>query len=212
MKHIVKQHEPREFAEWKALANEDWIPTYAELSGAPKRSLKHALMKDQGFLCCYCERRLTDADSHIEHYRPQNDPLVDPLDFTNLLCSCQNNLKKGDPRHCGNLKEDWFDPDLLISPLDPDCEKRLTFTGDGEIRPARKDDMAARETIERLGLGIPKLNDLRAKAIEPFLEESLTTQEVRKFVTGYLQQPGPDGKLGEFWSTIHSLFGGYATP
>lgn len=93
-----------------------------------------ALMAEQGYICCYCERRLTNDDSHIEHFRPQSDPTVDPLDFGNLLCSCQNQLKKGEPRHCGNLKGEWFDRDLLVSPLIPGCEDRFAFTGDGEIK------------------------------------------------------------------------------
>ena len=108
MKHIVKQQEPQAFAEWKALGSADWAPTYRELSGEIKQSVKQALMAEQGYLCCYCERRLIDHDSHIEHFRPQNDPQVDPLDYTNLLCSCQNKIEKGEPRHCGNLKNGWF--------------------------------------------------------------------------------------------------------
>lgn len=117
MKHIVKQEEPQKFLDWKNLAGENWQPTYGGLSGYPKKALKNSLMAEQGYICCYCERRLTDNESHIEHFRPQSDPAVDPLDYRNLLCSCQNQLNKGEPRHCGNKKEDWFDEHLLVSPL-----------------------------------------------------------------------------------------------
>lgn len=208
MKHVEKHHEPEAFTQWKALANEDWQPTYDDLSGNPKASVKRSLMQEQGYLCCYCERRLTDTDSHIEHFQPQSDPAVDPLDYGNLLCSCQNQIKKGEPRHCGNLKGDWYDPELLISPLDPDCESRFSFEGDGLIRPASMHDQAARETITRLGLDIPKLNDLRASVIDPFLEENLTQDELRRFISGYLS-PGDDGRFGEFWTTIKYLFGDF---
>jgi len=209
MKHIQKYQEPHALAEWKALANDDWQPTYDDLSGEPKIELKNSLMREQGYLCCYCERRLTDSDSHIEHFQPQSDPAVDPLDHGNLLCSCQNQMKKGEPRHCGNLKADWFDPALLISPLDPTCESRFKFEGDGLIKPADPDDLAAHETIARLGLDLPKLNDLRVNAIEPFLDDSLTTGDLQNFVSGYLEM-GADGCFGEFWTTIKYLFGGYA--
>lgn len=207
MKHIVKQGEPEEFTQWKAQTNEDWQPTYDDLAGAPKKAVRNALMAEQGYICCFCERRLTDDDSHIEHFQPQSDPAVDPLDFGNLLCSCQNQVKKGEPRHCGNLKDNWFDQNLLISPLDPGCENRFAFTGDGSIEPAAEDDQAASETIRRLGLDIPKLNDLRAKAIEPFLDD-LTTEEMRSFVSGYLTRDAT-GRFGEFWTTIQYLFGGF---
>ena len=208
MKFIVKQDEPQALTDWKLLANEDWQPTYDNLSGDTKKAVKYALMDEQGHICCYCERRLTNEDSHIEHFRPQGDPTTDPLDFKNMLCSCQNQLKKGEPRHCGNLKEDWFDPDLLVSPIDPGCENRFAFTGDGLIKPAAAGDIAAAETIHRLGLGIPKQNDLRAKAIEPFLDEALSQKDMQQFVSGYLHK-NDEGRFGEFWTTIRYLFGGY---
>ncbi len=208
MKHIVKQREPKAFTDWKALANENWQPTYSDLAGEPKKAVKETLMAEQGYLCCYCERRLNDDDSHIEHFRPQSDPAVDPLDFSNLLCSCQNQIKKGEPRHCGNLKDDWFDQNLLVSPLDPDCENRFAFTGDGEIKPLADNDLAAAETIKKIGLDIPKLNAMRSKAIEPFLDDGLSPQEMQAFVSGYLSRDA-SGRFGEFWTTIRHLFGGF---
>ena len=116
MKHIVKQEEPQVFSDWKGLSSMDWQPSYDILSGPVKRVVKQALMAEQGYLCCYCERRLAEEDSHIEHFRPQSHPGTDPLDFYNMLCSCQNRLKKGVPRHCGILKDNWFDENTLISP------------------------------------------------------------------------------------------------
>jgi len=207
MKHIVKQGEPQAFTDWKALSNEDWQPTYDDLAGDPKRAVKKALMDEQGYICCYCERRLTYDESHIEHFIPQSAQDVDPLDYANFLCSCQSQIRKGEPCHCGNLKDDWFDQDLLVSPLTPECESRFSFTGDGGIQPATENDAAAVESIEKLGLGIPKLNDLRSKAIEPFLDESLSEQDLRDFVSGYLDRDA-SGYFGEFWMTIRYLFGG----
>lgn len=209
MKHIVKLHEPQTFLDWKAGANENWQPTYADLRGEIKQSVKQALMVEQGYICCYCERRLMDDDSHIEHFRPQSDPQTDTLDYANLLCSCQDQLMKGDPRHCGNRKEDFFDEQLLISPLDADCAARFSYSGNGEIQPANEDDNSARETIRRLGLDIPKVNALREKAIEPFLDGALSDIELRQFVTGYLQKDS-QGMFGEFWTSIHYLFKPYA--
>jgi len=207
MKYIVKQEEPAAFGEWKALRNDDWTPTYNQLSGDIKGIVKMALMAEQGYICCYCERRLTDNDSHIEHFRPQHDESADALDFSNMLCSCQNQLKKGEPRHCGNLKDKWFDEQLLLSPLDPECEGRFVFTGDGYISSSQPTDKAATETVVRLGLDIPKLRSLRKSAIEPFLDDSLNENDVNRFVSGYLQR-NSSGMYGEFWTTINYLFGG----
>lgn len=208
MKHIIKKQEPQKLSDWKAKANPDWKPTYDDLRGEQKEAVVSSLMEEQGKICCYCERRLAVDDSHIEHFRPQSDPVVDPLDYSNMLRSCQDHLESGEPRHCGNLKGDWFDVQLLVSPLDPSYEGRFTYTGDGKIRPADESDETARITIEKLGLNIPKLNDFRNKAIEPFLDGDLELQELSQFVTGYLKKD-QDGNLGEFWTTIDSLFGSF---
>jgi uncharacterized protein (TIGR02646 family) len=206
MKHVQKGNEPLVFSDWKALANEDWQPTYDDLAGEIKQAVKTELMQEQGYLCCYCECRIDADDSHIEHFRPQSRVDVDPLDFGNLLCSCQNQLQKGVPRHCGNLKGYWFIQELLVSPFDPGCESRFAFTGDGGIKPMDDTDIGAAETIKRLGLDLPKLNAMRASAIEPFLEESLSADELQQFVSGYLRQDN-SGRFGEFWTTIRYLFG-----
>ena len=97
---------------------------------------------------------------------------------------------------------------LLISPLAPDCEEHFTFTGDGLIKPSAYNEAAASETIKKLGLGIPKLNDLRAKVIEPFLDEGLSRDEMAAFVSGYLGRD-TSGHFSAFWTTIRYLFGDY---
>jgi uncharacterized protein (TIGR02646 family) len=211
MKAIAKHAEPQELIDWKAQANADWQPSFGVLAGELKRTLKLALMREQGWICCYCERRLEENDAHIEHFRPQHDPAVDALEYANLLCSCQSNLAKGAPRHCGNLKGDWFDAQLLVSPFDPHCAERFAYTGDGRISAANETDRAALETIRKLGLDLPKLNALRAQAIEPFLAPDLSYDELRTFVSGYLR-PDAQHRFGEFSTTISHLFGAYVAP
>lgn len=201
MKHIAKQPEPAPFAAWKASGNH----TYANLQGKLKRTVKQALLAEQGYLCCYCERRIAEDDSHIEHFKPKSDPTVDSLDFGNLLCSCQREPEKTIPRRCGHLKDNWFDPNLLISPCDAGCEDRFAFSAAGEIRPSNAADRAAATTIEKLGLNLPELIALRASAIAPFLDDVLSQEEMRIFVSSYLEKDA-SGHFGEFWTTIRHLF------
>lgn len=206
MKYIEKQAEPQAFADWKQRPR-----TYERFkkSAPVKKVVKDALMREQGLLCCYCERRLTDDDSHIEHFQPRKDAAVDPLDFSNLLCSCQKDLIPGEPRHCGNTKGS-YDAALLVSPLDKTCEARFAFTGDGFIQPAQETDVNAQKTIEQLQLDIPKLRALRRGAITPFLEDDISDKDFQSFVKGYLEQSG-NGAFSEFWTTVRYLFGGYVT-
>lgn len=144
MKHIKKGREPKEFTEWKGLANENWQPSYDDLRNPEKTIVKNALMEEQGYICCYCEQELIETDSHIEHLLPQDSYPEKALDFSNMLRSCQDKLKKGEPRHCGNLKGD---DELPISPLDEDCERYFKYTYDGYIEPVNE---KARTTIETI--------------------------------------------------------------
>ena len=212
MKYIVKDQDTPSFDRWKASFNVNSQPTYKKnkyslgLIGLEKKEVKKSLMKEQGYICCYCERRLTGEDSHIEHFNPQSNDTDATLDYTNMLCSCQDQLEQGEPRHCGHSKADWFDENLLISPLDPDCERCFAYTADGKIQPADKCDNAATTvTIEKLRLDIEKLNDSRKKAIEPFLDEDLDGADFLKFVNGYLKK-NSDDTFNEFWTTIDYLF------
>lgn len=203
MKHILKRREPEEFREWKDLENQEWIPTYDTLSGEVKMSVKKSLMEEQGFICCYCERRLEYSDSHIEHFVPQSLSPEKSLDYDNMLCSCQDHLKSGDPRHCGNLKADWFDADLLVSPLNQDCEESFEFHGDGNI-VAKDANRDAEKTIEKLGLNIPKLIALRKSAMIPFLDASLSEDDLISFINDYLQIDA-DGKFSPFYASIKNI-------
>jgi hypothetical protein len=72
MKYIEKGKEPIEFTNWKKKKNSKWTPSFGDLSGKEKLAVLNALKREQGFICCYCERSLESIDSHIEHFVPQN--------------------------------------------------------------------------------------------------------------------------------------------
>ena len=160
----------------------------------------------------YCERRLSNNDFHIEHLKPKDKNKFPELqlDYNNLLCSCQLELEKGEPRHCGNSKGSWFDKKLLISPLDRTCEEQFKYTEDGHIYPLNEDNLAAKTTIDKLQLDIDKLVDFRRKAIEPFIDENLNHEDLRSFVNGYLvEKEDNKGRYNELFTTIKYLFSEY---
>ena len=88
MKYILKRNEPQSFTDLKLRANVGWEPAYNTLSGDVKKAVKDSLIAEQGHICCYCECRITSINSHIEHFCPQSEQKVDPLDYSNLACSC----------------------------------------------------------------------------------------------------------------------------
>ena len=128
--------------------------TYNHLSGNVKKDLKNRLLEDQGYICCYCGKRLgNDSSSIIEHVLPQSENTDKTMSFQNMLVCCDggdadrhnNNLIRRanhglsvdqqkplilkHPEHCGAAKKN---KKLPFSPLD-DCEKRYTYFDDGTI-------------------------------------------------------------------------------
>jgi uncharacterized protein (TIGR02646 family) len=169
---------------WRDGGNPDWRPAYSDLSGPPKADLHEALLREQGYICCYCGMGIAREDSHIEHLVPQhlNESLA--LDYNNLLASCLRRTVKTQPCHCGVLKGGWYDSALMVSPLSDDCEGRFRFDAYGAIAAHDDTDSGARETICRLGLNIDKLIAFRRKAIEGYLDilDSISSADLQKLV------------------------------
>ena len=161
-------------------------------------------MHEQGFICCYCEGRIIVDKSHVEHFRPRNRYPLLQLDYSNLLCSCLWEQSPGTPDHCGHRKGSWFDEDALISPLQEGCETRFQFTANGEIHPRSSSDVAAATTIDRLALDLPKLNALRAAAVDAL--DDLPVSDIQRVLVG-----GQDGSFPEYSTTIKDVYFGRNT-
>lgn len=200
MKRIMKSAEPQAFVEWKENDKMAHRPKWDRVPGEVKRTVHASLINEQGFICCYCEGSISEDDSHTEHFRPtsKREFLDLRLNYSNLHCSCQRELEKGEPRHCGNLKGSWFDEDLLISPLAPNCEGRFRFTANGEIFPHNNTDTAACTTIQKLGLGLDKICALRAAAVDAMYD--LPKAQVRRLLASRR-----DGRFVEFHTTIEQV-------
>lgn len=205
MKWIKKSEEPENFKGWKSQANEDWQPTWDELRSPEKPQLHESLLQEQGYLCCYCQRRIELKNSHVEHFKPRTHYPELALDYHNLLASCQEERKKNEPppkpTHCGHYKKDWYDPELLVSPLEKNCEQSFRYTELGEIRPNSDPNFkqAAETTIEKLGLNIDKLRAMRQEAIADITKvlDELNESDKQQLIAGFTT-PNSEGKYDEF--------------
>ncbi|GGW57108.1 retron system putative HNH endonuclease [Alishewanella tabrizica] len=166
MLQIHKQAEPEEVIAWKALENEDWQPSYANLAGAPRKALRKALVLEQGGVCCYCNRAIAgplnaieEGEFHIEHLQPQSIFPSLELSYQNLHASCFKSESVKGPKHCGPAKGNWFDGHLLLSPMQ-DLTERFKYLDDGTIE-AMDNDEPARVMIVKLKLDSEKLNEAR---------------------------------------------------
>jgi uncharacterized protein (TIGR02646 family) len=203
MKRIAKGPEPRAFSEWKQCANENWTPTFKTLSKEAKQSIYSALLEEQGHLCCYCCKRIEADDCHIEHLKPQTAFEAEALNYDNMLASCMKERSKKFPMRCGVLKDNWYDQDLLISPLNPNCEDRFKYTADGQIHPSNQDQAPA-TTITKLGLNIDRVARLRKAVFDGLFEDllELSQMDKSKLLSHFANRSGTTGKYAEFSPAI----------
>ncbi len=211
MKYIQKGLEPVEFIEWKALSNKDWQADWNNFQKPEKVIVHQALLNEQGYICCYCEQRLNKTTSHIEHFRPRETYPDLTLIYNNFLCSCPGwkQGKSTDPQeHCGASKANWFDEKLMVSPLNPDCEKYFQYTAIGEIRPnyAAPESKAAEATINHCKLNHAILIKMREEALEGL--DDLTQDEAIKLIKSY-QQRDVNGQYEAFCSVISYFLSNY---
>ena len=195
MKRIEKGAEPMQFSNWKQQDKMAHKPRWKRVPAAIRELVHESLMREQGFICCYCESRIATDDSHIEHFRPKVRFPDRQLDYDNLHCSCQQDPPRGEPRHCGHRKGSWFDEKLLLSPLEEDCEDRFIFTANGCVFPRSNNDATAKTTIDRLRLDLPKLRALRAAAIDAL--HTASSEEIERLLERRM-----DGRLLAFHTTI----------
>jgi uncharacterized protein (TIGR02646 family) len=170
MKYINKSNfnSPQDFEKWKkkhkGVSWKDFTenPEYCSI----KINLGAHLRISQGNICCYCERRINEYNSHIEHDKPKDSSQFPELmyDYNNLLASCNGN-KEQTKHSCGHKKQNWYNPER-VSPLSENCEIRITYTAEGFIVPKDKNDEIALETIHVLGLDNEKFIQLRSNVIQ----------------------------------------------
>ncbi len=214
MKYIQKSQEPNSFTIWKEQENEDWKPNWDNFSKPQKTDVHDSLLQEQGFICCYCGMLIDNTNSHIEHLKPRKNHPDLTLDYTNLLASCQRKREPKEPLHCGSQKDEWYDENLMVSPLDIYCAEFFRYTEDGQILSTEilEKKPTADTTIDKLGLNINKLQKMRAGAIEAILEgfEDLTDDE-RLSLWQSFSEIDENGKNQEFCAAISYIISSYLT-
>ncbi|MGF1541821.1 MAG: retron system putative HNH endonuclease [Pleurocapsa sp.] len=214
MKFIKKSQPPQNFIDWKNSANENWQPNWNNFQKPEKTLVHKSLLEEQGFICCYCGRRITLKDSHIEHFKPRNKYSDLQIEYSNLIASCQGESESPPPIpvHCGHKKSSWYKAKLMVSLLKSNCAEFFRYTEDGQILATKEANkyQAAKTTIEKLDLNINKLRKMRSAAIEGILEDlDITdTQRVQKLINGF-DQPNQNRVYAEFCYVITCILKQY---
>lgn len=185
MKKIIKlaTNEPESFSNWKSAQSvEGWEPCWDTLGGQEKKDLRKALVQEQGYICCYCQQRITLCPkTEIEHIFPREFCIEDKkylaIEYNNLIASCEGNQPKYFDKtkqkyerrhedlgnkivHCNNFRKS---EDLPITPLFDRCEEYFIYTYEGDILTVENNN-DAQKSIDNLNLKI--LNKKRKEYIE----------------------------------------------
>lgn len=104
-----------------------------------KAKLNDELRKEQKYICCYCQQRITQGNhslgSHNEHFYPEDQYVDNQLDYENIFACC--NRTQGFQKrfqYCGEYKSNTIiDTNLL---LDVNCSQYFKYNSNGEILPS----------------------------------------------------------------------------
>jgi uncharacterized protein (TIGR02646 family) len=171
MLRYAKGQAPKGLTGWQATPDAGW----ESLSAADKDKVREALLRDQGRLCAYCQRRipLKDGRMKVEHWSAQSGGEGE-LRWTNLLGVCLGDaaIETGSAtgeRHCDTARGD---KKLFLHPVEgqgPSPREYLGYTAEGEARPPKeKADAsdAVEGDIRALNLNVPRLRRARREVYE----------------------------------------------
>ena len=162
-----------------------------------KQKIKKLLLREQKFICCYCEEQIATENCQIEHLQPKGKPQFAHLksSYSNLLCSCDY------PKSCGHGKDNST---INVFPLQTTCEEVFAYDDNGKIEGK---DQNAVKTISILKLNCGRLNAARNDIIDVFLRDmpiDITVSEYDDWIDDYLKPEKQDSgeRLRRFWSAV----------
>lgn len=205
MKYIRKSGEPQQLRTWREgqpIENGRRINCgYDDMPGDVKQTVRLSLLQEQGYLCCYTGRAVDEATSHIEHLKPQTLCLDgEDIDYANLLIAYPGGTTV--VPYGAQAKGGWYEPELLVSPLHGGCERRFIFSQFGKITPASAEDRGATETIQRLRLDHPELDDMRRQTIQRTLIKLSPSKKQLQLISESYCQPNNLGRFNSYCFVI----------
>ena len=228
MKHIVKENSPeaQAFEAWKQtweLTKQDLInnsqlseqkkETWEKLSGTDKQNVKLSLLKEQGFICCYCQRLISlDRNTIIEHFNARSTNPEQMFDYENMFACCDGGdsdrtNKIRTPVYCGAKKDD---KSLAINPLDAHCEKHFNYikvdSPDKDNKPLVIIEAVTNEgkdAIRILNLDNKSLREMRGEFIDGFIQ-GISEEEIEELLP-IIKNKKADGKFFPFCVALEQI-------
>ena len=178
MKKINKGSPPTELTNWRT--NNATVPQnlFYGLADFPQVQILDSLLKEQGYVCAYTLKRISNESAHVEHLKPQTlcksedgvreatgqRRLREDIAWNNMVACFPEPNPVARPEYGAVKKDKWWHAVDFVSPLLPNCEDRFQYSPDGTISSLLPTDTPARTTIQNIGLDNKKLCELRKAA------------------------------------------------
>ena len=130
---IKKNRIPSSLVEYKKTIN----ASFDNLPREVKDKLRTSLLKEQGYICAYCMRKLKDNSSKvkIEHYVARNEE--NELEYKNLLAVCKgNDSEPFEKQTCDTRKGNR---EIKINPQVNSDVLTISYTSNGEVKSSNSD-------------------------------------------------------------------------
>ena len=130
---IKKKRIPSSLVEYKRTIN----ASFDNLPREVKDRLRTSLLKEQGYICAYCMKKLEDDSSKvkIEHYVARNEE--NELEYKNLLAVCKgNDSEPFEKQTCDTRKGNR---EIKINPQVNSDVLTISYTSNGEIKSSNSD-------------------------------------------------------------------------
>jgi uncharacterized protein (TIGR02646 family) len=190
MKHIQKSREPRTLQQYRASADPSSSTLFDDFPD--KDGLRRSLLKEQGYICCYCLKRikgepdkLGKPDTRIEHWAPQSLYPSLRLDYKNLLAACDGN--EGKPKHLRHCDVSKGDQEISLDPTQPSCETQIFYqTRAGRI--CASDLLLQNDLNHILNLNIQTLKENRLAVLDSILNEMKREAPIGNWSASFIQR------------------------
>lgn len=147
----------------------------------PQKELREALLREQGYICAYCMRRiptnstLSNETSHIEHLKSRHNYPNLSMDYGNMVVCCPGDIEE--TPHCDRSKGD---KELHFDLFSGMWDSTLSYgKRDGEIRSS--DTNVQQDLCEVLNLNHARLKINRKATLDGVIEKLCQAQKNKKF-------------------------------
>lgn len=212
MKQINKEIEPKSLKEYRSsIAHNDLGNSniyedfeYKTKQGCKENesdNLRKQLLKEQGYICCYCMSRINCNNSKIEHFKPQTKYRNLQIDYQNLFIACDGGEgKRGKEQYCDTFKgEDELKSINLLDVI----EQYIQYSKLGDVSSTDSKINTELNDILNLNNKILKKNRKQSyqRLIQNLQQRGWTNQTINQDITKY-KDLDDEGKYYEFSQMI----------